>query len=70
MKSKEELTALKKESIAMDNEKKTNSIPEECLEKVTGSGAFDNVPTVDEHNYDEQTRIVSSGATEKTNFKP
>ena len=35
-------------------------VQEKKLEKVTGGGAFDDVPTVDEHPYDDPTRIVTS----------
>lgn len=31
------------------------TIPEEKLKQVTG-GAFDDVPTVDEHQYDDETK--------------
>lgn len=41
------------------DENKRESIPEKKLEQVTGGGAFDDLPTVDEHPYDEDTRVVS-----------
>ena len=34
-------------------------VPEEKLEQVTGGGDFDDVQTVDEHNYDPDTRTVA-----------
>lgn len=49
-----------------ENSKK--SIPEDNLVQVTGGGAFDNVPTVDEHEYDEETKYcagIQHGAEHK-----
>lgn len=52
------LFAIRKEQNMEENSKK--SVPEEKLKQVTGGGAFDDVPTVDEHNYDDSTRTVSA----------
>lgn len=41
-------------------EKNRKSLPEEKLIQVTGGGAFDDVPTVDEHDYDEETKKCSA----------
>ena len=43
----------------MNNEKENKKIQEvdlEDLEKVTGGGAFDNVPRVPEHNIDDNLK--------------
>lgn len=34
----------------------TKKLKQEELENVTGGSALDDVPTVDEHDYDEQVR--------------
>lgn len=56
------LFAIRKEKQNMEENSK-KPIAEEKLKQVTGGGAFDDVPTVDEHDYDEKTKIVST--TEK-----
>ena len=52
----------KKEIIAMETEAKEeigsriSEVPFDDLKKVTGAGEWDDVPPVDEHPYDPDTR--------------
>ena len=52
------LFARRKEKPMKENAKK--SIPEDNLAQVTGGGAFDDVPTVDEHEYNDDTKKSAS----------
>lgn len=46
----------------MEDRDKEVALKDEQLEKIAGGSTLDNVPTVDEHDYDDEVRDKVKGA--------